>query len=87
MKARDQATPPGLSSFGERISQKQAAEVAGVSSRQMRRLMKRVETEGTEALCIGDGESPRTGGLPTRPGRECWRCLRSTTPTMGRLGQ
>ena len=30
----------------KRISQKQAAEVAGLSPRQMRRLMKRVENEG-----------------------------------------
>jgi len=54
----------------EKISQKQAAEVAGLSPRQMRRLMKRVEAE-TGAFCIGAGASPRTGGLRTRPSRRC----------------
>ena len=34
----------------EKISQKQAAEVAGLSPRQMRRLMKRVETEGDRGI-------------------------------------
>jgi len=34
----------------ETISQKQAAEVAGLSPRQMRRLMKRVETEGDRGI-------------------------------------
>ena len=68
----------------QRISQKQAAEVAGLSPRQMRRLMKRVEAEETGAFCIGDEDSPRTGGLRTRPSRKCWRCLRSITPIMGR---
>ena len=34
----------------QRISQKQAAEVAGLSPRQMRRLMKRVEVEGDRGI-------------------------------------
>ena len=34
----------------EKISQKQAAEVAGLSARQMRRLMKRVEAEGDRGI-------------------------------------
>ena len=34
----------------QRISQKQAAEVAGLSPRQMRRLMKRVEIEGDRGI-------------------------------------
>ena len=33
-----------------KISQKQAAEVAGLSPRQMRRLMKRVEAEGDRGI-------------------------------------
>src|SRR5258706_564974 len=36
--------------LGRKISQKQAAEVAGLSPRQMRRLMKRVETEGDRGI-------------------------------------
>src|SRR4026208_366282 len=34
----------------QKISQKQAAEVAGLSPRQMRRLMKRVEAEGDRGI-------------------------------------
>jgi len=36
--------------LGRKISQKQAAEVAGLSPRQMRRLMKRVEAEGDRGI-------------------------------------
>ena len=36
--------------LAKKISQKQAAEVAGLSPRQMRRLMKRVEAEGDRGI-------------------------------------
>ena len=51
----------------------------------MRRLMKRVKGQREiGAFCIVDGDSRRTGGLPTRSSRKCCRCLRSITPIMGR---
>jgi len=45
-----EATAPDSSSFGEEIDQKQAAELAGLSTRQMRRLMKRVGEEGDRGI-------------------------------------
>ena len=65
-----------------KISQKQAAEVAGVSSRPMRRLMKRVETEGPGIVHQRRGKPSNRRCDQTR--QKGWRCLRSTTPTMGR---
>ena len=52
-----------------KISQKQAAEVAGLSPRQMRRLMNELRRREIVALCIADEESLQTGGLRTRPSR------------------
>jgi transcriptional regulator GlxA family with amidase domain len=43
----------------EKVSQKQAAEVAGLSPRQMRRLMKRVEAEGDRGILHRRRGQPR----------------------------
>ena len=49
----------------KKISQKQAAEIAELSARQMRRLMKRVEAEGDRASCIGGRIASRLVGRAT----------------------
>ena len=67
-----------------KISQKQAAEVAGLSVRQMRRLMKRVEQRRSGHPASTAGKAVNPANRRHRSSRKCCRCLRSTTPIMGR---
>ena len=73
-----------LSSLGEKDQSKASGEVAGLSPRQMRRLMKRVEAEGDRGIVHRRRGKPSNRRIADRLSRRCWRCLRSITPTMGR---
>lgn len=49
------------------LRQREAAEVLGVTTRQVRRLIQRVRAEGdTRVLCIGVAADPRTDGTRRR---------------------
>ena len=57
--------------LGRKISQKQAAEVAGLSPRQMRRLMKRVEIEGNRGILHRRRGKPSNRRIADRPSKRC----------------
>lgn len=50
----------------KRLTQGEAGTRPGVTDRQIRRLLRRVERRATGGWYIGDAESRRTGGFPRR---------------------
>ena len=48
----------------KRLTQRAASTLVGVTERQIRRLLRRVEQEGDQGLVHRDAESRRTGGFP-----------------------
>ena len=75
------------SSLEQRISQKQGAEVAGLSPRQMRRLMKRVEVEGDRGIVHRRRGKPSNRRIADQTKQRILGLFEKHTPTMGRLGE
>ena len=70
-----------LRAIGKRINWWQAAEIIGISDRQMRRWRSRYEQYGYDGLFDRRRESRVRGGYPWGRWRRCWGCIRRSTLT------
>lgn len=61
----------------KQLTQVHAGGLLGLTPRQVRRLVRRMEQEGARGWCIGDGGRRRTGGSPRRRRRRRCGCMRS----------
>jgi hypothetical protein len=64
-----------LRAMARKVTWWQAAEIIGISDRQMRRWRERLEEFGYEGLLTDGGDSPPPSGSLWRGWSRCWGCI------------